>query len=134
MVAILPTGGSLAELGSGDVEVEVMGCPATANVGVVELASEPDDEAAVGLAPVLVVVAPGSGAMQAALVRATAAGVPVVDAESGAAALAGAAPKVLITIGTPEIPVATTPQCRIGSVVVGGASRATPRPATWSGR
>ena len=50
VVAILPAGGAPAELGTGDVEVEVIDCPAPAKLGVVELASEPDEEAAVALA------------------------------------------------------------------------------------
>src|SRR6185503_2340323 len=71
VVAILPAGTAQADSGSEEAEVEVISCATPAKLGVQELASEPDDQAATALASILVVVDPGLG--DAALAKLTAA-------------------------------------------------------------
>jgi electron transfer flavoprotein alpha subunit len=135
VIAVLIAGGAPADIGTAEVEVEVIDGAPPARVGLAELASEPDDQAAIALAPVVVVVEPAlSAAAVAGLARAAAAGVPIVDAATGAAALADAAPRTLVAIGEPELRVGTTPATRVGLVSFGDSvGGSTSKPAWNSG-
>jgi electron transfer flavoprotein alpha subunit len=119
VVAILVAGGAPADIGTAAVEVEVIDGAPPARVGLTEIASEPDDQAALALASVLVVVEPAlSAAARAGLGGAAAAGVPIVDAATAAAVLADAVPRTLVTIGAPEVRVGTAPGSRVGAVSI----------------
>ena len=118
VIAILPAGGRAADRGSDDVEVEVITCAPPAKTGVVEVASDVDDQAAVALASTLVLVDPALG--QAAIARLAAAapaGVTVVDAVAAAPALAVAVPRLVIAVGARAAAVAGTPRSRVGAVL-----------------
>jgi hypothetical protein len=135
IVAVLPAGGAPADLGTGDVEVEVIECVTPARRGVVELASEPDDQAAIALASVLVVVDPALGSTRlGALAAAAPPGVAVVDPTAAPAAIAASAPRVVVAVGAPDIAAARTPRSRLGVVLPPGAAAATAPSAdvVWS--
>jgi len=113
VVALLASGGPPQDIGTGDVEVEVVPCLTPGKVGVVELASDVDDQAAVALASVLVVVDPALGPEALEALRAAAPpGVAVVDPVAQAAGIAASAPRILISVGTREVTVARTPRGR----------------------
>jgi electron transfer flavoprotein alpha subunit len=132
VVAILAAGRAPAELGTAEVEVEVIDGAPPARIGLAEISSEPDDQAALALAPVLVVVEPAlAAAARAGLGGAAAAGVPIVDAATAAAALADAAPETLVAIGLAEAPIGTSPVGRVGLVSIGGPGDDTNRNSRW---
>jgi hypothetical protein len=121
VIAILPAGGARIHHGSDEVEVEVISCAAPAKVGVAELASEVDDQAAAALASILVVVDPSLGAAALAkLSGAAPAGVTVVDAVAAAPAIAMATPRIVIVVGGRGTVISGTPRSRVG-VVLGAA-------------
>jgi hypothetical protein len=130
VVAILPAGGPPANLGSTEVDVEVITCVPPAKVGVTELGSEADDLAAAALASTLVVVDPALGA--GALARLSAAappGVTVVDAVAGAPAIAMSVPRTVIGVGARAAAVSGTPRSRVGAVLPDPAARPQKTPA-----
>jgi hypothetical protein len=130
VVAILPAGGAFVERGTSDVEVEVITCVAPAKLGVVELSSEPDEHAAVGVASVLVLVDPALGpGPLAKLTAAAPPGVAVVDAVAAAPAIATAVPQIVIAVGGGAPSVSGTPRSRIGVLAPPPASRSTRVPA-----
>jgi hypothetical protein len=122
VVAILGAHGAPCEEGTPDVEVQVIDGPAGPDAPrVVELESVADEDAAVALARVLVVVDPAVGAEGlAALAAQVPAGVAVVDlARVSPAALAVSTPRVLLHVGV-DAPVtvgAPSPRTRVGFVL-----------------
>jgi hypothetical protein len=134
VVALMPAGGAPADLGTGDVEVEVIECLAPTKLGVVELGSEPDDQAAVALASILVAVDPAlDPAARAALVAAAPLGVTVVDPTAAPAGLAASAPRLVIAVGARELAVNNTPRGRVALVVPPGGQppRRPPADVLW---
>jgi hypothetical protein len=128
VVAILPSGGTFAERGSTDVEVEIITCVAPTKLGVSELSSEVDELAAAALASILIVVDPALGAeVLAKLSAAAPPGITVVDAATAAPGIAMAVPRILVTIGDRAASVSGTPRSRIGAVV---ATASPPAPRT----
>jgi len=128
VVAVMPAGGPPADLGTGDVEIEVIECLTPPKAGVVELDSEADDQAAVALASVLVTVDPALGPdALAALAAAAPAGVTVVDPTAAPAGLAAAAPRLAIAVGARELRLTNTPRGRVAVVAPPGG--APPRPS-----
>jgi hypothetical protein len=126
VVAVLPAGQPAAELGTGEVEVEVIDCAPPTQLGVVELSSEPDPQAAIPLASVLVLVDRAlAPAAAAGLARAAAAGVTIVDPATAPIGLADAAPRILIALDAAETPTGATPRTRIGVVATSGAEART---------
>jgi hypothetical protein len=121
VIAILGAHGVPREVGSEDVEVEIIDCAAPAPSRVVELESVPDDEAALSLARALVLVHPAAGPEVAARLRAAApAGVAVADlGRVSAAAVAACSPEVVIAIGGDDLPLAPSPGTRVGVVLAG---------------
>jgi hypothetical protein len=101
VVAVLGAHGAPREEGTPHVEVQVIDAPAPPEpAAVVELESVDDEDAAVALARVLVVVDPAVGAEGIAVLAARApAGVAVVDlARVSPAALAVSTPRVLLQV------------------------------------
>jgi hypothetical protein len=124
VVALLPAGGPPADMGTAEVEVEVIACRTPLRIGVVEVASEPDDQAAISLASILVVVDPALGPAALAELRAAApAGTVVVDPTAAPAALAASAPRIVVRLGAVP-PVASTPRGRVGLVAAAGTTDA----------
>ncbi len=98
----------------------MIACAAPKEVAGDELASEPDEDARIPLARVLVVVDPALGADAVAQIAAAApAGVAVVDRARSAAALAVSAPEILLGVGDVELPAMGTPRGRVGAILVG---------------
>jgi hypothetical protein len=144
IVAVLGAHGAPREDGTPDVEVQAIDAPAAAGAArIVELASVPDEDAAVALARVLVVVDPAVGADGlAALAAAAPPGVAVVDlGRVSPAALAVSTPRVLLQVGVETAPGAgvavgaPSPRTRLGVVLVRAAAGAPAAPggAGWSG-
>ncbi len=121
VVALLSAGQAFVELGTEDIDVEVIRCPPPANLAVEELASEPDEVGSIALASSLVVVAPALGAEAAERLAAVAPpGVAVVVGGPGATgALSVSAPSLLIDVGGGAPPVAGTPRGRVGVIAFG---------------
>jgi hypothetical protein len=128
VVAVLGAHGAPGEEGTPDVEVQVIDAPAPPEPArVVELESVPDEDAAVALARVLVVVDPAVGAEGLAALAASAPeGVVVVDlARVSPAALAVSTPRVLLQVAVdaapgadaPLILAAPSPRTRLGFVL-----------------
>lgn len=127
VVAILPAGGPPSDLGTGEVDVEVITCVPPAKVGIVELASDADDLAATALASILIVVDPALG--DGALARLSAAappGVIIVDAVSGAPAITMAVPRIVIAVGARAASVSGTPRSRVGALLTAARPQKTP--------
>jgi electron transfer flavoprotein alpha subunit len=119
VVAILAAGAA-TEVGTDEIDVDVIACAAPKEVTVTELGSEPDDDARIPLARVLVAVDPALGADALARIAAEApAGVVVVDRDRSAAAIAASAPEILIGIGDVELPAMGTPRGRVGAILFG---------------
>ena len=119
VVAILAAGVAPSEIGDGEIDVDVITC-APKESSIREIASEPDPEAAIPLARVLVLVDPAFG--PEALARLAAAAPPqvaVVDRARAAAVLAASAPEILIAVGDVELPLPGTPRGRVGAILVG---------------
>jgi hypothetical protein len=134
VVALMPAGGAPADLGTGDVEVEVIECLAPTKLGVVELGSEPDDQAAVALASILVAVDPALGPeARATLAAAAPPGVTVVDPTAARAGMAAGAPRLAIALGGGELALTNTPRGRVAVVVPRGvaAPRRPPADVLW---
>jgi len=144
VVAILPAGVAEAPVGSAEIDVEVITCAAPKDLAVTELGNEPDPDAAVALARVLVVVdsAYGPQAVEAIAAQAPP-GVAVVDAGQ-TAALALSAPEIVIAVGNVDLSVMGTPRGRQGAILVDDATpsaravdvllrskSAAPGPALW---
>jgi hypothetical protein len=129
VIAILPAGTVPADAGTSEVEIEVIACTPPARLGVAELASEPDDQAAVALATTLVIVDPALGPEAMAALRDTARpGLTVIAAGAAPAGLAGAVPRLVLAVGSSDLGVLGTPRSRIGRVLAPGA----PAPAKLS--
>jgi len=122
VIAVLGAHGPSREVGTEHVEVDVLEHKAQASGRVVELETAPDEDAAVPLARVLVVVNaahPRVGPEAAARLRAAApAGVTVADlVHTSAASLAASTPEILVCVGTAEIAAAPSPLTRVGLVL-----------------
>ena len=143
VVAVLGAHGAPREEGTPHVEVQVIDGPAAPEQArVVELESTADEDAAVALAPVLVVVDPAVGAEGLAALAARApAGVAVVDlARVSPAALAVSTPRVLLQVqvdagAEPALALAApSPRTRRGFVFArGGAEAPGPADVVWRG-
>jgi electron transfer flavoprotein alpha subunit len=120
VIAIAAAGAGRTDLGDELIDVDVIACRAPKEISATEVAAEPDDEAAVPLARVLVVVDPALGAEALAAIAAGApAGVAVVDRSRAAATLAASTPEILIAVGDVDLPATGTPRGRIGAIVLG---------------
>jgi hypothetical protein len=126
IVAVLGAHGKPREEGTPDVEVQVIAGPAESDPArVVELESTADEDAAVALARVLVLVDPAIGAAPlAALAAGAPPGVAVVDlARVSPAALAVSTPRVLLHVSAGERAdeaarlTAPSPRTRVGVIV-----------------
>jgi hypothetical protein len=96
----------------------VITCVAPAKVGVAELASEADDQAATALASILITVDPSLGPEALAKLSAAApAGVTVVDAVAAAPAIAMAVPRIVLVVGGRGPAISGTPRSRVGAVL-----------------
>jgi hypothetical protein len=129
IVAVLGAHGAPREVGTPDVEVQVLDSPAPVEPArVVELESHADEDAAVALARVLVVVDPAVGPEAfAALAARAPEGVTVVDlARVSPAALAVSTPRVLLHVGPDAAPslAAPSPRTRLGLVITSGGGPA----------
>jgi Electron transfer flavoprotein domain len=123
VIAILAAGVAPGEIGSGDIDVDVITCAAPKEIAVSEIASEPDLDAEVPLCRVLVVVDPALGPDAVARIGAGAPReVAVVDRARAPAALAASVPELLLTIGGIELPSAGTPRGRVGAILIGDAA------------
>jgi hypothetical protein len=121
VIAVLPAGMVPPDVGTSEVEIEVIACMPPARVGVVELSSEPDDQAMVALSTTLLVVDPALGAEAMATLRGAARpGLTVIAAGAAENGLANAVPRVVIGVGNCELGVSGTPRSRIGRVLPPG--------------
>jgi hypothetical protein len=118
VIAILGALGRSRDEGTAEVEVQVIACSPPA-ARIVELASEPDEDAAVPLAPVVVVVNPSIGADNVAKLRdAAPPGVTVLElGRVSPAALAANTPRVLLGVETTARAASPSPRTRVGVVV-----------------
>jgi electron transfer flavoprotein alpha subunit len=120
VIAILAAGVAAQQVGSERIDVDVIACAPPKGNSTSELSSEPDDDAAVPLARVLVVVDPALGPDAIARIAAAApAGVAVVDQARSAAALAASSPEIVIAIGDVEWVAMGTPRGRLGAILFG---------------
>jgi electron transfer flavoprotein len=139
IVAVLGAHGAPREDGTPDVEVQVIDGPGTPEPArVVELESLADEDAAVALARVLVIVDPSVGAEGLARLAAHApAGVAVVDlGRVSPAALAVSTPQVLLQVGVEDAAnlVAPSPRTRLGVVLTRpGTAGGTRGDVVWRG-
>jgi hypothetical protein len=118
VIAILGALGAPRDEGTPDVEMQVIACaPSTSRL--VELESVPDEDAAVALASVLVVVNPAVGADVVGKLRAAAPpGVAVVDlARVAPAALVANTPRVILSVEAAVRTAAPSPRTRVGVVL-----------------
>jgi electron transfer flavoprotein len=118
VVAVLPAGRAKAETSAGAIDVEILACPPSATSEIEEIASQPDDEAELALAPALVIV--DLSVDDHALLRLRSAAPGVAIAAGGRAAIALAAPEVLVDVGGAAPRLLTTPRARIGVVRLEG--------------
>jgi hypothetical protein len=118
VIAILGALGAPRGEGTPDVEVQVIACAPPAS-RLVELESVPDDDAAVALASVLIVVNPSVGPEVLGKLQAAAPpGVAVVDlARVAPAALAANTPRVILGIESAAHAAAPSPRTRVGVVL-----------------
>jgi Electron transfer flavoprotein domain len=123
VIAILGAHGAPRIVGTEDVEVEVIECPAQTPARVVELDSAPDEDAALSLAHTLVLVDGSAGPEVAAQLAAAApAGVAVADrTRRSAAAIAASSPGLMVCVGTSEMPASPSPSTRVAVVLAPGA-------------
>jgi electron transfer flavoprotein alpha subunit len=120
VVAILAAGVAAPQVGGEEIDVDVIACAAPRGNTTAELSSEPDDDARIPLARVLVVVDPALGPEAVARIAAAApAGVAVVDRGRSAAALAASCPEIVIAIGEVEWTAMATPRGRLGAILFG---------------
>ncbi|HEY6477180.1 MAG TPA: hypothetical protein VI456_11410 [Polyangia bacterium] len=120
VIAILAAGIAPTGVGSEEIDVDVIACPPPKENPISEIASEPDADAGIPLARVLVVVDPALGPDAVARLSAGAPRqVAVVDRARASAVLAQSAPEVLVTVGDVELPATGTPRGRVGAILVG---------------
>ncbi len=120
IVAILPAHVPGEQPGTADIDVDVISCGRPTAPGVEPVGAEPDQLAEIPLAPGLVLVDPRLGPAFVAELRAgVPAGVAVADASRDLAAVAAAAPEVLICVGEVPPPPIATPRARIAQVLLG---------------
>jgi hypothetical protein len=122
VIATLGALGAPRDEGTADVEVQVIACAPPA-ARIVELASEPDEDAAVTLSPVVVVVNPAVGPEIVGKLRAAApAGVAVVELGRVApAALAANTPRVILAVEATPRAASPSPRTRVGVVLATSA-------------
>jgi hypothetical protein len=118
VIAVLGSHGAVRDEGAA-VEVQVIDCPPPPAARIVEVSSEPDEDAAVPHAHALVVLgATVAPEIAAKLAAAAPAGVAVVElARVSPAALAAASPSVVLGVEAPASLVAPSPRTRVGLVV-----------------
>jgi electron transfer flavoprotein alpha subunit len=122
VVAILRAGVAEKPVGDAEIDVEVIACAPPKELAITELASEPDPDAAVSLARVLVVVDPAYGPQAVEAIAAEAPpGVAVVDS-GRTAALALSAPEIVVGVGDVDLSVMGTPRGRQGAIWLGSAA------------
>ena len=120
VVAILAAGFAAPQLGGQGIDVDVIACAPPKGNTISELSSEPDDDARIPLARVLVAVDPALGPEAVARIAAAApAGVAVVERDRSAAALAASCPEIVIAIGEVELSAMATPRGRLGAILFG---------------
>ena len=120
VIAILAAGAAAEQVGSEEIDVDVIACAPPKGNTTSELASEPDDDARIPLARVLVAVDPALGPEAVARIAADApAGVVVVDRDRSAAAIAASTPEIVIAIGDVELSAMGTPRGRLGAILFG---------------
>jgi hypothetical protein len=122
VIAILGALGPPRDEGTPDVEVQAIACAPPAS-RVVELESVADEDAAVALATVLILVNPTVGAeIVGKLAAAAPPGVAVVDATRVApAALAANTPRVILSVEVAPRAAAPSPRTRVGVVLTTSA-------------
>lgn len=120
VIAILAAGVAPPGIGGEEIDVDVIACALPKEIAVSEIASEPDPDAAITLARVLVVVDPALGPdLVSRLAAAAPPHVAVIDRARALAVLAQGAPEVLLAVGDVELPAAGTPRGRVGAILVG---------------
>jgi hypothetical protein len=120
VVAILAAGLAAPQVGGAEIDVDVIACAAPRGNTTSELSSEPDPDASIPLARVLVAVDPALGPDAVARIAAAApAGVAVVDRDRSAAAIAASCPEIVIAIGEVELSSMATPRGRLGVILFG---------------
>lgn len=120
VIAIVGAFGDPRQLGTSDVEVEVVPSVVPADPKITVLESEPDDRQQVELAHGLVVTAADVDPKIVAQLQAAApAGVVVTESRhAGRGALAFALPEFVLQIGTPHAPIGGSPRTRVGRIVL----------------
>ena len=127
VIAILRAGVAAQQLGREEIDVDVIACAPPKGNTISELASEPDDDAHIPLARVLVAVDPALGPEAVARIAAGApAGVVVVDRDRSAAAIAASTPEIVIAIGDVAWVAMGTPRGRLGAILFGDDAVAPP--------
>jgi hypothetical protein len=131
IVALLPSAGTPGAtfdgVGTENVEVEVIACPAPVGVPVRELASEEDDQAALTLASVVIAVDPAAGPELLAKLRALELpGLVVTDAAASEGPLGLIAPRVVIQIGSTAGGIVATPRSRTAVILPADAPAPAP--------
>jgi hypothetical protein len=120
VIAILAAGVATHQVGGEGIDLDVIACAPPKGATTSEVASEPDDDARIPLARVLVAVDPALGPEAVARIAADApAGVAVVDRDRSAAAIAASAPEIVIAIGHVEWVAMGTPRGRLGAILFG---------------
>jgi electron transfer flavoprotein alpha subunit len=120
VVAILAAGVAAHQVGSAEIDVDVIACAPPKGNTTSELSSEPDGDAPIALARVLVAVDPTLGPEAVARIAAAApAGVAVVDGDRSAAAIAASSPEIVIVIGDVDLAAMGTPRGRLGAILFG---------------
>ncbi|HEY2903696.1 MAG TPA: hypothetical protein VGL59_24135 [Polyangia bacterium] len=133
VVAILGACGAAVESGDGEVEVEIVTCTPPTQSAVTELSSEPDPFAEMELARTLVIVSPDAppGTLDA-LAAATTPELAVVDAQKvRPAALAYAAPQMLLFVGAEVAWTFGSPGMHVGAVTAKAQAPAAAVDAIW---
>jgi hypothetical protein len=139
VVAVLGAQGEPRDEGTPHVEVQALGGPTAPGPAVTELETSTDDDVAVSLARVLVIVDPEVGAERvAALAAAAPAGVTVVDlGRVSPAALSVSAPRILVHVrasaDSPSVAqlVSTSPRTRVGIVQLGAGAAPSRCDVAW---
>jgi electron transfer flavoprotein alpha subunit len=120
VVALLAAGVAAPQVGGQEIDVDVIACAPPRGNTISEISSEPDDDARISLARVLVAVDPALGPEAVARIAAAAsAGVVVVDPHRSAAAIAASCPEIVIAVGEVELPAMATPRGRLGAILFG---------------
>jgi electron transfer flavoprotein alpha subunit len=120
VVAILAAGAATPQVGGAEIDVDVIACAPPRGNTISELSSEPDDDARISLARVLVAVDPALGPEAVARIAAAAPpGVAVVDQRRSGAAIAASCPELVIAIGQVALSAMATPSGRLGAILFG---------------